>query len=69
MFEYTTTEHAPRTLSYPPDAVLTVEEVAAWLGVSEKTVSRYGIKRIRLGGRTTRYLAEDVYAYLRAKAA
>lgn len=65
----TITEYTPRTVNYPPDAVLTVEEVAAWLGVSEKSVSRYGIKRIKLGGRTTRYLAEDVYAYLRAKAA
>ena len=56
-------------VSYPPDAVLTVEEVADWLGVSPKSVTRYGIKRIKLGGRTTRYLASDVYDYLRAKAA
>jgi hypothetical protein len=62
-------EHDTRTTSYPPDAILTEEEVAAWLLVSPKTVSRYPIKRAQLGGRTRRYIAEDVYTFIRSRAA
>jgi hypothetical protein len=52
-------------VAYSPEAVLTPKLVAAWLGVSERQVFRYGIKCSRLGARTTRYLAADVYAFLR----
>ena len=69
MFTHEVTEYAPRTVSYPPDAILTEEEVAAWLLVSPKTVSRYPIKRAQLGGRTRRYLARHVYEFIEARAA
>jgi hypothetical protein len=58
-----------RVTAYPRDAVLTVEEVAAWLAVSERQVQRLPLKRIHVGERTTRYLAQHVYEWLEARAA
>lgn len=61
------TESAPRVTHYPPDAVLTQEEVAAWLDVSTRQVRRLPLKRVALGDRTTRYFASAVYEYLRSR--
>jgi predicted DNA-binding transcriptional regulator AlpA len=58
-----------RTVAYPPHAVLTDEEVAAWLQVSVRSVQRYPIKRVQLGERTTRFLAKHVYEWLEGRAA
>jgi hypothetical protein len=55
--------------SYPPEAILTADEVAAWLKVSSKTVKRWPLRTIDLGSRTKRFLAADVYAFLKGKAA
>lgn len=60
-------EPKPRITSYPPDALLTQEEVADWLGVSERQVRRYPLKRVPLGPKTPRYFASAVYEYLRAR--
>lgn len=54
---------------YSPETVLTIEEVAEWLGVSIRTVERWPIKRITLTRSTRRYLAKHVLEYLEAKAA
>lgn len=62
-------ENGGRIVAYPPTAVLTAEEVAAWLQVGEATVYRLPIRRIQVGERTTRYLAKDVYDFLEGRAA
>ena len=58
-----------RMTAYPPEAVLTLGEVAAWLAVSQRQVQRLPLKRIHLGERTTRYLARHVYEWLEERAA
>lgn len=55
--------------SYAPETVLTIEEVAAWLVVSVRTVERYPIKRVTLSRSTRRYLAKHVLEYLEGIAA
>ncbi len=54
---------------YPPETILTTEEVAAWLDVHPKTVRGLGIRTVRLGHSTVRYLAKHVLEYMEAKAA
>lgn len=56
-------------ITYPPDAILRVEDVAKWLKVSRSTVYRLPIKSVSLGHRTRRFLAADVIEYLRSIAA
>jgi hypothetical protein len=51
-------------LAYPPEAVLEIGHVAAWLRVSERTVERLDIPFTLLGKRTKRYLARHVLEYL-----
>lgn len=55
-------ERAP--ISYPPEAVLTQQQVADWLGVSARTVRKLPIRRWSQGRRLVRYLAKHVLAYL-----
>ena len=57
------------TRKHPADDVLTAKEAADLLHVSEKTLRRLPLKKIRIGHRTLRYLREDILAYLRGKAA
>lgn len=60
---------ATRTpVSYPTDAVLTIQQVAEWLGVSRRTVQRLRIPSVQLGHRTVRYRAADVMDYVAKKA-
>lgn len=54
-------------LAYPPEAILELPHVAAWLRVSERTVERLDIPFALLGKRTKRYLARDVIDYLSKK--
>jgi hypothetical protein len=54
---------------YPPDAVLTIEDVAAVLDVAPKTVRRFGIRKAFCSGTTVRYLFRDVVAFLDQHAA
>lgn len=53
---------------YPPEAVLTIQQLADWLGVSRRTVQRLPIPVVRLGHRTLRYRGRDVLDYLERKA-
>lgn len=55
--------------AYSPDAVLTAEQVAEWLGVSKRSILRLPIKRVAVTPQRYRYLASDVYLYLRGRAA
>lgn len=54
--------------AYAPETVLTIEEVADWLGVSARTVERYPIKRLTFSRSTRRYLAKHVLEFMEAKA-
>jgi hypothetical protein len=58
-----------RPVWYPPDAILTVEDVAAVLDVAPKTVRRFGIRKAFCSGTTVRYLFRDVVAFLDERAA
>ena len=46
----------PAPITYPRDAIVTVEQVAAALQVSVKTVQRMDLPTIYIGRRTARYL-------------
>ena len=59
----------PGPLAYEPTAILTVEQVAAWLQVSVRSVERLDLKCVYLGTRTRRYLAKHVLEYLEDKVA
>lgn len=63
------TTPAGRPCWYPPDAVLTREEVAAVLDVSIRTVERYSIRVAYPSPTKPRYLFRDVIAFLNAKVA
>jgi hypothetical protein len=58
-------------LGYPPDTIMTREQVAAALGVSPDTVERNGAIPVSyaLGPRTPRYLWGDVVAWMRQSSA
>jgi len=58
-----------RPVWYPPDAILTPEEVAAVLDVAPVTVRRFGIKKAFASGTTVRYLFKEVVAFLEARSA
>lgn len=53
--------------AYPPEAVLTIEDVAEWLQVSTRKVERLDIPCTFLGTRTKRYIAKDVLKYLETR--
>ena len=54
----------PLWYAYPPEAVLTGDQVAAWLQISTKTLESLAIKSAKIGHRTRRYLARHVIEYL-----
>lgn len=54
-------------VSYPAEAVLEIEHVAAWLRVGVRMVERLDVPYVLLGTRTRRYLASDVIEFLRKK--
>lgn len=49
------------------DAILTRDEVAAWLKVKPRQVERLGVPCLDLGRKTKRYVAKDVLAWLQMK--
>jgi hypothetical protein len=51
-------------VSYVPEAILTQEQVAQWLGVSTRTVRKLRIRRWASSRRLVRYLAKHVLEYL-----
>lgn len=50
-----------------PEAILTRDEVAAWLKVRPRQVERLGVPCLDLGRKTKRYLGRDVLAWLEAR--
>lgn len=61
--------------AFPPDAVLDVEHVALWLGISVKTAEALPIKWLPIGGRgkkrqrfLRRAMAKHVIEYLESEA-
>ena len=52
------------TLPPPPDAILTRQDVAAWLQVRPRQVERLGVPFFDLGLKTKRYRAGDVLEWL-----
>ena len=49
------------------DALLTREQVAAWLQIAPREVERYGVPCYRLGKKTQRYRRADVLHWLESK--
>lgn len=60
---------APATSPLLPDAILTRDEVAAWLKVKPRQVERLGVPFLDLGRKTKRYSARDVVAWLEQRRA
>lgn len=50
-----------------PEAVLTTEQVCAWLQISERQLQRLDLPVIRLGKRTIRYHVGTVLDHLKRK--
>ena len=61
-------EPIPVPVTYPRDAVVTVEQVAAALQVSVKTVQRMDLPMIPVSRRTVRYLWGQVLDLLAERA-
>lgn len=56
-------------ISYQPESVLTIEQVADWLQISKRAAERLHIPCVYLGTRTRRFIGKDVLAFLESKAA
>lgn len=54
-------------LNYPAETILTTEQLAAWLQVSERAVKSWPLPRLRLPGTTVRFSAGEVLRYLEGK--
>src|SRR2546421_4458878 len=50
-----------------PNAILTRDEVAAWLKVKPRQVERLGVPCLDLGRKTKRYVVKDLLEWLQAK--
>jgi hypothetical protein len=55
-------------ITYPPNAVLTTAQVATWLNVHPRQLSRLRVPRLKLGHKTVRYLAKSVQAWIERQA-
>ena len=63
-------KEGPRTYAVPaPDAILTTDQVAAWLQVHRRQVQRLGVPALKLAHKTVRYRAGDVISWLQKVAA
>lgn len=58
----------PDQRAYPPEAILTAEQVAAWLQVSVSQVQRMNLPAVPVGKRRYRYIAGQVLEELRRRA-
>jgi hypothetical protein len=56
-------------ITYPRDAVLNVEQLAAGLGVSVRTVEKMDLPTVYIGPRLKRWIWGDVLDVLRQRAA
>ena len=52
----------------PREAVLTPEQLCAWLQISHRQLHRLDVPCIRLGRRTVRYSVEQVLEHLKRRA-
>lgn len=52
---------------FADDTVMTPKEVAAWLKIKPREVSRLGVPALALGHKTVRYLRADVLEWLKTK--
>lgn len=59
---------ADRGRSYPPEAVLTAEQVAEWLQVGVGQVQRMNLPAVAVGKRRWRYIAGQVLDELKRRA-
>ncbi len=50
-----------------PDAIMTRDEVAAWLKIKPRQVERLRVPCLDLGRKTKRYIGKDVLAWLEAQ--
>jgi len=57
----------PNLSQLPPDAIVTLREVAAYLGVSVSSVRRANIPCLHVGPRCPRYVVRDVLGWVRAQ--
>jgi hypothetical protein len=55
-------------IAYPPEAILTQEQVAAWLGISTRTLRKLPIRRWASSRRLVRYLGRHVLQYVEEQA-
>ena len=59
----------PAPVAYQRETILTTQQVAEWLQVSEDTVQRLGLPRLKGLERTVRYSAGMVLDWLEGRAA
>lgn len=57
----------PTPVAYPPETILTIEQVARWLQCSVSTVELLELPRLRIPGRVVRFAAGEVLAYLEGR--
>jgi hypothetical protein len=55
-------------ITYPREAVVTIKQVAAALGVSVRNVERMDLPTVYLGARTKRYVWDQILETLAARA-
>ncbi len=55
-------------IAYPPEAILTQEQVGAWLGISTRTLRKLPIRRWASSRRLVRYLGRHVLQYVEERA-
>jgi len=65
---FVTLAERARVAELPGEAILTRDEVAAWLALPPRQVDRLGVPELRLGHRTVRYRKADVAAWLEGRA-
>ncbi len=59
--------HEKMSKQTEPQEILTLAQVAEWLQIAERQVTRYKIPGFRLGKKTARYRRADVEAWLLTK--
>jgi len=62
------TPAAQSPIGYPPNAILTQEQVAGWLSISTRTLRKLPIRRWASSRRLVRYLARHVLEDLEERA-
>lgn len=58
--------HTP--ISYPPEAILTLDQLAEWVQAHPDTVKDWPIPRLKLPGKMVRFSAGQVLAFFEGRA-